>query len=44
MTPEGLVGRYSGTDIGEFLTWHGRLDDEEARVVTDMLVWQLTGR
>lgn len=43
VTGDRLVGRYSGVDIGAFLTRHGRLDEAEARLVTEMLRWQLTG-
>ena len=43
MTDDGLTGRYSGRNIGEFLTVHGRLDEAEARVIHDMLVWQVLG-
>ena len=36
-----LKGRYSGNDIAQFLSFHGRLSEEEAGTVTSMLRWQL---
>lgn len=38
-----LVGRYTGRDIGEFLTWHGRLTEEEADRMTKALKRILQG-
>ena len=36
-----LWGRYSGRDIAEFLTWHGRLKEVEVPIVVDMLTGSL---
>lgn len=38
---ERLVGRYTGADINRFLSYHGRLTDEQQTVIYDMLVWQV---
>lgn len=39
---EQLVGRYANADIKRFLSYHGRLIDEQQTVIHDMLVWQVT--
>ncbi|SLN28299.1 hypothetical protein PEL8287_01275 [Roseovarius litorisediminis] len=39
-----LVGRYSGNDIAEFLTRHGRLSGSEAQQMTNALRALLQGR
>ncbi len=36
-TPDGLVGRYTGRDIGKFLLGHGRIDADQAAALTEAL-------
>lgn len=37
-----LFGRYSGRPVVDLLSYHGRLRDDERKVLLDMLAWQLT--
>lgn len=36
-----LVGRYSGRSVEDLLSYHGRLQGDEQKIVLDMLTWQL---
>ena len=38
-----LVGRYSGREVEEFLTGHGRLEEPEIRIIVEALSKQVSG-
>jgi len=42
-TQSGLKGRYTGRDMKLFLNNHGRLEEDEARTVLEMLARQVGG-
>jgi len=42
-TQNGLRGRYTGRDMELFLNSHGRLEDDEAGIVLEMLARQVGG-